>query len=70
MIKNMGKLDRIIRFTLAIIVAILYFTNIISGLVAIILSVIAVAFILTSFLGTCPLYLPFGINTKPKESKK
>ncbi len=66
----MGKLDRVIRFALAIIVAILYFTSIITGMVAIILGIIATAFILTSFLGTCPLYLPFGINTKPKESKK
>jgi len=62
--KNMGALDKLIRLTLAIIVAILYFTGHISGVAAIILGVLAVVFMLTSLLGTCPLYLPFGLSTK------
>lgn len=64
--KNMGGADRIIRTILAIVVAILYFTNQITGTAAIILGMIAVAFLLTSFIGFCPLYVPFRISTKKK----
>lgn len=62
----MGGADRIIRTILAIVVAILYFTNQITGTAAIILGMIAVAFLLTSFIGFCPLYVPFRISTKKK----
>ncbi|MES2873820.1 MAG: DUF2892 domain-containing protein [Daejeonella sp.] len=64
MIKNMGNLDRILRFVIAIVIAVLYYTNVISGTNAIILLVVSVAFIITSFIGFCPLYSPFGIRTK------
>lgn len=62
--KNMGSADRIIRTIVALLVAVLYFTGVISGTAAIILGVLAVVFILTSLVGTCPLYLPAGLNTK------
>jgi hypothetical protein len=62
--RNMGTLDRIIRIAIAIFIGILYFTHHISGTAAIVLGIIAIAFILTSFLGTCPIYMPFGISTK------
>jgi len=63
----MGAADRLIRTVLAIVVAVLYFTNQISGTAAIILGIIAIAFLLTSFVGFCPLYLPFRISTRKKE---
>jgi len=62
--KNMGTIDKLIRIVIAIVVAVLYFTGQISGTAAIILGLLAVVFILTSLVGTCPLYLPFGISTK------
>ncbi len=62
--KNVGKTDRIIRFLVAILVAVLYFTGTISGTVAIILGVVAIIFLLTSFTGFCPLYLPLKLNTR------
>ena len=65
--KNMGRLDRIIRVAIAVLVAVLYFTNVISGTWAIILGILALVFLLTSLVGTCPLYMPFGISTR-KES--
>ncbi len=34
------------------------------GTLAIVLGVIAVTLILTSFVGTCPGYLPFGLSTR------
>ncbi|MFA6945549.1 MAG: DUF2892 domain-containing protein [Pedobacter sp.] len=66
---NMGNTDKVIRILAAIIIGVLYFTQVISGTLAIILLVVAAVFILTSFLSFCPLYLPFGLSTAPKEKK-
>lgn len=63
---NMSSADRIIRLVLVALVAVLYFTNVISGTLAIILGVVAVIFLLTSLIGFCPLYALFGISTKKK----
>ena len=65
--KNMGSVDKAIRILATVAILVLYFTNIISGTLAIILLVIAGVFILTSFLNFCPLYLPFGISTREKK---
>ena len=62
--KNMGTVDRSIRVLLALIVAVLYFTNQISGTAAIILGLFAVIFLITSFMAFCPLYVPFKFSTK------
>ncbi|CAM3945855.1 DUF2892 domain-containing protein [Flavobacterium sinopsychrotolerans] len=64
--KNMGSTDKIIRIAIAILIAILYFTNTISGTLAVVLGAFAVIFILTSFISFCPLYAPFGISTRKK----
>ena len=61
--KNMGIADRIIRVLIAVVIGILYFTGTITGTLGIVLLVLAGVFILTSLVGTCPLYAPFGINT-------
>lgn len=61
---NMGTLDKVMRILIAIAIGVLYFTNIISGIWAIVLLAIAGIFILTSFISFCPLYWPFGISTK------
>jgi hypothetical protein len=61
--KNMGTVDRGIRLALAIVVVILYFTGKISGIVAIVLGVFALAFVITSLVGHCPAYTPLGIKT-------
>lgn len=61
--KNMGTADRIIRVTLALLVGVLYFMDIISGTTAIVLLVLAGVFLLTSLISFCPLYAPFGLKT-------
>lgn len=61
--KNMGSVDRIVRVLIALIIATLYFMEIISGTLAIVLGVLAVVFIITSLISTCPLYMPFGLST-------
>ncbi|MDO8502717.1 MAG: DUF2892 domain-containing protein [Gemmatimonadaceae bacterium] len=62
--KNMGTADRLIRTLIAIGIAVLYFTGRISGTLAIILGVVAVAFLLTSFVAHCPVYVPLGLSTR------
>lgn len=68
--KNMGNADRIIRVAIAALIAILFFTNVISGALGIVLLVLAGVFVLTSSVSFCPLYAPFGLSTCPKEEGK
>lgn len=63
---NMGKSDKTIRFIIAAVILVLYITGIIQGTLGIILLVLAGIFVLTSLIGFCPLYAPFGINTCKK----
>jgi hypothetical protein len=65
--KNMGTVDKVIRILVAVVVVILYFTNVISGTLAIILLALSAIFVVTSFLSICPLYMPFGLSTRKKE---
>ena len=62
--KNMGSTDKVVRIVIAAVIAVLYFTNYISGTLTIVLLAIAVIFVITSFIGFCPLYQFFGISTK------
>jgi len=63
----MGLVDKIIRISLDAIVVILYFTGVIRGTLAIVLGLVAAVFLVTSVVGTCPLYLPFKIDTRGKK---
>lgn len=65
--KNMGSADRIIRVILAAVVAILFYMDIISGTLGIVLMVLAAIFVLTSLVSFCPLYAPFGLRTCAKK---
>lgn len=62
--KNIGVLDKIIRFSVAVIITVLYFTNVITGTLGIVLLVAAGMFIFTGFVGFCPFYFPFRISTR------
>jgi hypothetical protein len=64
----MGTVDRAIRLLVVIAIAALYVTHRISGTLAIILGIVAVVFFVTSLVGRCPGYLPFGISTRGKEA--
>jgi hypothetical protein len=68
MTKNMGTADRVVRTLIALAVAVLYFTGGISGTLAIVLGIVAIAFVLTSLVGWCPTYLPFGLSTRKPSS--
>jgi hypothetical protein len=67
--KNMGGVDKILRFIAAAIIIALYLLGKISGTLGIVLLVVAVVLLIVSLVGSCPLYLPFGISTLPKEKK-
>ena len=59
----MGTTDKWVRIILAMVIAVFYFTNTISGTILIVLLIFAFVFLLTSFISFCPLYWPFGIST-------
>jgi hypothetical protein len=67
--KNMGAIDRIIRTVLAIIVAVLIITGALRGTAAIVLGIFAAIFLLTSLVSWCPLYVPFKLSTRKKETQ-
>jgi len=56
----MGPADKIIRFIIAAVIGVLYFMNIVSGTLGIVLLVLAGIFVLTSLVSCCPLYAPFA----------
>lgn len=62
--RNMGTVDRTIRIVIALAIGALYFSGRVSGTLAIVLGFFAVVFVLTSFVGTCPLYIPLGLSTR------
>ena len=66
--KNMGTTDRVIRFIIAAVIGVLYYTGTISGTLGMVLLVLAGVFVLTSFVSFCPLYAPFGISTCPNKN--
>ncbi|PKO99774.1 MAG: DUF2892 domain-containing protein [Bacteroidetes bacterium HGW-Bacteroidetes-8] len=65
--KNVGSTDKWIRVIIALIIVALYFGNVITGTLAIVLLVVAGIFILTGFVGFCGLYTLLGINTCSKK---
>ena len=68
--QNIGSLDRGIRVLAAVVIAILYFTNQVTGTAAIILGIFALIFLLTSVMAFCPLYVPLKLSTKKEEKKE
>ena len=62
--QNMGSFDRIMRVIVALVIGYLYYTGTIDGFVGNVLILLAGVFVFTSLLSFCPLYLPFGLNTK------
>lgn len=65
--KNMGTTDRAIRILVAAVIVVLFFANVISGPLSIILLIMAGIFVVTGVLGFCPLYMLFGWSIKKKE---
>lgn len=65
--KNIGKSDKIVRVLIAVLFTVLFLNQVVTGIMGVILVILAGVFLLTSVIGTCPLYLPFKINTNHKK---
>jgi len=68
MIRNMGVLDRTIRILAALVIATLLLAGRLTGALAVVLGIVAAAFLVTSLVGWCPAYLPFGLSTRKRPS--
>lgn len=66
----MGTTDKIVRVIIAVIIATLYFLNVLTGVLGIVLLVLAGVFVLTSLISFCPLYTIFRLNTCSKDETK
>ena len=66
----MGSADRLIRLLIVVVIGVLYFTNVISGTLAIILGIVGLVFLITSITGFCGLYAPFGLSTCKVKDKE
>ena len=63
--KNLGSLDRIIRLAPAIAIVAAYAVGLISGTLALVMSVVAVV-LLTSMTSTCSSFCPSGCRPDPR----
>jgi hypothetical protein len=59
---NMLTSDRAIRLIVAIILGILYFSHVVTGMAGVILLIVGTISLITSFTGFCPLYRLLGLN--------
>lgn len=62
--KNVGNTDRIIRAVAAVILAVFYFTGVVSGTLGTVVLVIAGILLATSAVSFCPIYWPFKLSTR------
>ncbi len=67
--KNVGSADKAIRIFLAVLLAVLIFTNVVTGWLAIVLGIFAVVFLLTAFLSFCPIWFSLKISTAKKTAE-
>ena len=63
----MGGLDRIIRIIIVFTIGVLYWQGLVEGTLAYVLIAVGAVFLITSFVGFCPLYKLVGLNTCPRK---
>ncbi|PVU84323.1 DUF2892 domain-containing protein (plasmid) [Cellulomonas sp. WB94] len=64
--KNIGSIDRTIRIILAPVLVVVGVLVGPGGWLAIVLYALAAFLLATAALSTCPIYLPFGLSTRPR----
>ncbi|MGE5521556.1 MAG: DUF2892 domain-containing protein [Candidatus Dadabacteria bacterium] len=67
---NMSVPDRLVRLLIAIVITVLYYTNVLTGVWAYVFVLIACLLLATAIVGICPVYSIFGINTQSKHDKR
>ncbi|MEI7629170.1 MAG: DUF2892 domain-containing protein [Bacteroidota bacterium] len=65
--KNIGNLDRIVRIILSVVFAALYFMEVITGTIGLVLLIAGGVLLATALIDFCPIYKIFGINTIPPD---
>lgn len=70
--KNVGRKDRLLRLLIAVFFITLVLTGVIVLPESILVSIVAVVFIVTAIMANCPVYTLFGINTSTgkKETRR
>ena len=66
--QNIGGTDRIVRIVLAVLLTVGSWMAGFGSIGGIILLVLAVVMLVTSAVGFCPLYAPFGFTTKRRHA--
>lgn len=61
--RNVGTLDRWIRFLIGIVLAALFFTDTVTGIPGYIIAFLACSIPLSGLIGYCPFYTLFGVST-------
>ena len=68
--KNMGTIDKILRVIIAIVIAVLYYMDlIVSDTLSAVVLFLAAILLITSLLNFCPLYFVFGINSCNRDAE-
>lgn len=66
MIKNIGKIDRMIRILMSLIISILIVSNVLKGVIAIIFVIFSIILLLTGIMQFCLIYKILNKNTLTK----
>jgi hypothetical protein len=61
--RNVGPVDRWIRFLIGIVLATLFFTQTVTGFAGYIIAFLACSIPLSGLIGYCPFYTLFGVST-------
>ena len=64
---NMGKVDRLIRTIVAVVLIGLLIGGQVTGSLAILAGVVAAIFLVTSLVGLCPVYRLLGLSTRGRQ---
>lgn len=66
---NIGSSDKLVRLAIAIVLVVLYYMEIVTGVVGLLLLVLALLLTFTSLINFCPLYALLKINTAKKKDE-
>jgi hypothetical protein len=70
-IQNVGTIDRVVRFGIAVVIAVLFALGYITAIWAVILfGLIGVIMLVTSLVGFCPLYALFNLSTNGQRPQR
>ncbi len=68
--KNMGAVDRLVRFVIGIVLAILVIAKAVTGVAEVIVGIVAVILVFTSLFGFCGMYVPLKMSTLKRKTEE